>query len=94
MGTCMPRGQSGNDEGIVYQPNRGGSWARELVTTAPAGGYDGEPSLVIRADGSVAIAFSRYGNLFCSFGCEPSDPQGIFMVTNRLGSWSEPHPDR
>lgn len=77
------------DDGIWYLTNASGSWTRELLTSAPADGYDGEPSLVIRDDGSIAIAFSRFGGLFCAFGCNPEDPQGIFLVTNRGGSWSE-----
>lgn len=76
-------------DGISYLTNEGGSWTREQLTRVAGDGYDGEPSIVIRDDGSLAIAYTRFGGLACSFGCVPVDPQGIFLVTNRSGSWSE-----
>ncbi len=87
------------DDGAFYLTNASGSWTRERLTSAPTGGfvdglskYDGDPSIVIRDDGSLAIAFTRYDGLQCAFGCVPVDPQGIFLVTNRSGSWSEAVP--
>ena len=77
-------------DGIFHLTNASGSWTRERLTTAPADGYDGELSTVIGDDGSLAIAFTRFAGLECSFGCNPVDPQGIFLVTNRSGSWSDP----
>lgn len=76
-------------DGIFYLTDASGSWTRERLTRAPTGGYDGEPSIVIRDDGSLAITFARFGGLQCSFGCVPVDPQGIFLVNNRSGNWSD-----
>jgi hypothetical protein len=77
------------EDGSFYLTNSGGSWTREPLTTPPIGGYDGEPSIVIRPDGSLAVAFTRFGGLQCSFGCIPVDPQGVFLITNQSGSWSD-----
>jgi hypothetical protein len=76
-------------DGAFYLTNASGSWTRERLTTAPPEGYDGQPSIVIRDDGSLAIAFTRFTDLQCSFGCVPVDPQGIFLITNRSGTWSD-----
>jgi hypothetical protein len=77
------------EDGSFYLTNSSGSWTREPLTTPPAGGYDGEPSIVVRDDQSIAIVFTRFGGLRCSFGCDPIDPQGIFLITNVSGRWSD-----
>ena len=79
-------------DGMFYLTNSSGTWTRERLTTPPADGYDGQPSMVIRPDGSLAIAFARFDGLQCSFGCTPVDPQGIFLITNRSGGWSDEVP--
>ena len=78
-------------DGIFYLTNAGGSWTRERISRPPqaqdeedVGYVDREPSIAIDADGSLWVAFTRMFD-FENFG---PYPEGIYLVTNRSGSWS------
>jgi hypothetical protein len=78
-------------DGIFYLTNESGSWTRERLTTAPAGdrfsrGHDGEPSIALDSDGALWIAFTRSQ----CHECAPNPSDGIFLLDNRGGRWSEP----
>jgi hypothetical protein len=82
---------AGTTNGIVHVTNATGAWERERITDAPDGGFDGDPSVAIDADGTVHVAFTRYATWFCfGIGCAPQDPQAIFVVTLGPGGWSSP----
>lgn len=78
-----------NVRGIFYLTNATGPWTTELVSTPIDGGYDGGPSIIVNEEGSATIAFARYSALRCTLRCGPVGSQGIFMVTNETGRWSD-----
>jgi hypothetical protein len=79
-----------NNNGIFYLTNATGTWTTEQVSTPIDDGYDGDPSIIVNEEGSATIAFARYSALRCTLRCGPVGSQGIFMVTNDAGSWSDP----
>lgn len=82
---------AGSHDGIAYITNSGGRWRSELISTAQAGGYDGEPAIAIDRDGSLTVVFARFGVWECEpYGCGPGDPLGIGMVTRGSSAWSMP----
>jgi hypothetical protein len=83
-------GVDGAKRGLVYLTDVSGTWTSQQITAPPVGQddleYDGEPSIAIDTDGSVWIAFTRYQ---CA-GCTPTISDGIFVMSNVSGSWSQP----
>lgn len=85
-------GSGTDNQGIWYVTNASGAWAKERVSIPPpvegseGYEYDGEPSIALDSDGSIWIAFTRWA---CS-QCAPNPSDGIFLVTNAGGTWSEP----
>ncbi len=78
---------------IYHLTNASRTWTRERITRPPQAadeediGYmDGEPSMAIDRDGSLWIAFTRMFD-FENFGPQP---EGVYLVSNRGGSWSDP----
>ncbi|CAN5758021.1 hypothetical protein BH24CHL6_BH24CHL6_11880 [soil metagenome] len=78
------------DEAIFYLTNSSGSWTRERITRPPqaqdeedVGYVDREPSIAIDSDGTLWVAFTRMLD-FENFG---PYPEGVYVVTNRSGSW-------
>jgi len=84
-------GSGSQNRGIWYVTNGSGQWIAERLTTLPTGSadreeYDGEPSIALAADGSVWIAFTRWE---CR-ECAPNPSEGVFVMGNPSGSWSDP----
>jgi hypothetical protein len=75
---------------VVHLTNRTGEWTEERLSTPPGSGLqaqaDGQPSIAIDDDGTLAVAFTRWG---------PDDtfgrmPDGVYYTNNRSGGWSQP----
>jgi hypothetical protein len=80
------------DNAIYYLTSASGSWTREPLTMPPAGGHDAGPSIAIDHEGSLAVVFMRYRSWRCDdeTACYPGDPDGLHVVSNASGSWSDP----
>jgi len=71
---------------IFHLTNAEGSWQRDLVAAATDGGAFGEPSIATDADGSLAIAFTRFS---------PESelgrfPEAVLLTRHGSGGWSSP----
>jgi hypothetical protein len=78
---------------IYHLTNESGAWTRERITRPPqaadeedVGFVDGEPSIAIDGNGSLWVAFTRMFD-FENFG---PYPEGVYVVNNSSGSWSNP----
>ena len=81
-----------DNEGIWYLTNASGSWVTQQVVTPwsedpEMTGMVGQPAIAVDpTDGSVWIAFVYWR---CT-DCAPGGSNGIFLVNNVAGTWSEP----
>jgi hypothetical protein len=78
-----------NNNGIFYLTNATGAWTTEQVSTPLDNGYDGDASIIVNEEGSATIVFARYSALRCTLRCGPVGSEGIFMLTNEAGIWSD-----
>jgi hypothetical protein len=79
------------DDSIYYLTNASGSWTRKRLSRPLPDGADGEPSIALDGDGSLAVAFTRFSGWACGeLSCSPYPSEGIFVIHNRAGEWSHP----
>ncbi|MEP7158320.1 MAG: hypothetical protein ABI797_02755 [Chloroflexota bacterium] len=88
IGTTERKGR-----GLIHLTNSGGVWTEEEVTTPPAKGSDHGIVVATDTDGSLWVGFARYEVWNpCFFECAPprSRLDGLYVINNASGAWSEP----
>ena len=88
IGTTERKGR-----GLIHLTNSSGAWTEEAVTTPPAKGSDNGIVVATDIDGSLWVGFARYEVWNpCFFECAPpfSRLDGLYVISNVSGIWSEP----